>query len=81
VPNYLAFEIVVTILCCIATGIPAIVYAAQVNGKLQAGDLPGARDASNKAKIWCWVSVAVGLVGGLIYLAFCLLGAAYDIFR
>jgi uncharacterized membrane protein YvbJ len=28
VPNYLVFAILVTILCCLPAGIPAIVYAA-----------------------------------------------------
>ena len=37
VPNYLVFAILATVFCCLPTGIPAIVYAAQVNGKLQAG--------------------------------------------
>ncbi len=47
-------------------GIPAIVYAAQVSGKVQAGDLPGAIDASNKAKMWGWISFGVGLAFGVI---------------
>ena len=35
VPNYLVFAILSTVLCCLPAGIPAIVYAAQINGKLQ----------------------------------------------
>jgi hypothetical protein len=62
VPNYLVFAILATVLCCLPTGIVAIVYAAQVNGKLQAGDLPGAQAASQNAKIWCWVSLGLGVV-------------------
>ncbi len=31
VPNYLVFAILTTVFCCLPTGIPAIVYAAQVN--------------------------------------------------
>src|ERR1700685_693933 len=41
VPNYLVFAILSTVLCCLPAGIPAIVYAAQVNGRLQAGDIAG----------------------------------------
>ena len=67
VPNYLAFAILTTIFCCLPTGIPAIVYAAQVNGKLQAGDFAGAQAASKNAKMWCWISFGVGLVFGLVY--------------
>jgi len=33
------------------------VYAAQVNGKLQAGDVAGAQKASRRAQMWCWISV------------------------
>lgn len=68
VPNYLVHAIVVTILCCVPTGIVAIVYATQVNSKLQAGDEHGAIEASRKAKMWSWISVALGLVVGLLYL-------------
>jgi hypothetical protein len=68
VPNYLVFAILTTVFCCLPTGIPAIVYAAQVNGKLQAGDLVGAQLASKNAKTWCWVSFGVGLGVTLLYM-------------
>jgi len=68
VPNYLVFAILTTVFCCLPTGIPAIVYAAQVNGKLQAGDLAGAQLASKNAKTWCWVSFGVGLAVTLLYM-------------
>ena len=61
IPNYLVPAILVTVFCCLPTGIVAIVFAAQVNGKLQAGDLEGARRASSKAKTWAWVSLGLGL--------------------
>lgn len=61
VQNYLVFAILTTVLCCLPAGIPAIVYAAQVNGKLQAGDLAGAQAASNNAKMWCLISLGLGL--------------------
>ena len=71
VPNYLVFAILTTVFCCLPTGIPAIVYAAQVNGKLQVGDLAGAQAASSNAKMWCWISFGLGLatIGGFILLA------------
>jgi hypothetical protein len=59
VPNYLVQSILVTICCCVPLGIPAIVYAAQVNSKLVAGDVTGAMESSSKAKMWCWL-FAVG---------------------
>jgi Interferon-induced transmembrane protein/zinc-ribbon domain len=66
VPNYLVFAILATVFCCLPAGIPAIVFAAQVNSKLQLGDLAGAQSASNNAKMWCWISFGVGLaaIGG-----------------
>ena len=67
VPNYLVFSILTTVLCCLPTGIPAIIYSAQVNGKLQAGDIAGAQVASRNAKMWCWISFGLGLAFTLIY--------------
>ncbi len=70
IPNYLVQAILVTIFCCLPTGIVAIVFAAQVSGKLQAGDIDGARRASNNAKTWAWVSFGLGL--GIMFLYFIL---------
>jgi uncharacterized membrane protein YvbJ len=61
IQNYLVFAILATVLCCLPTGIVAIIYAAQVNGKVQIGDLAGAKAASDNAKMWCWVSFGLGL--------------------
>ena len=69
VPNYLVWSILVTLLCCLPLGIPAIIYAAQVNGKVQAGDYPGAMESSKKAKMWCWIACGVGIVANLIGVA------------
>ena len=68
VPNYLAQSILVTLCCCVFLGIPAIVFAAAVNSKLAAGDIDGAKTASQKAKMWCWIAFGCGLVANLIYL-------------
>ena len=65
VPNYLVQSILVTLCCCVPLGIVAIVYSAQVNGKLAAGDIAGAQDASKKAKMWGWIAFGSGLVAGL----------------
>jgi hypothetical protein len=67
VQNYLVFAILATVLCCLPAGIPAIVYASQVNGKLQAGDIAGAQAASKNAKLWCWISFGAGLAATVIY--------------
>lgn len=76
VPNYLVQAIIVTLLCCLPFGIPAIVYAAQVDGKLRAGDYEGALASSNKARMWCWLAFAFGLVACVIGFAVGVISAA-----
>jgi uncharacterized membrane protein YvbJ len=66
IPNYLVQAILITICCCLPFGIAAIVFAAQVNGKAQAGDIAGAMESSRKAKMWCWWGFGIGLVANLI---------------
>ncbi len=66
VENYLVWAILSTICCCLPFGIPAIVFAAQVNSKLATGDVTGAREASQKAKMWCWIAFGAGLLAGII---------------
>lgn len=67
VPNYLPQAILSTVFCCLPFGIVAIVYAAQVNSKLAAGDYEGAQSASKSAKLWSWISFGSGLAVFLIY--------------
>ena len=69
VSNYLAQSILVTIFCCLPLGIAAIIFAAQVNGKVASGDLAGAQSASGTAKTLCWVSFIGGLlvIGGWLF--------------
>jgi hypothetical protein len=69
VPNYLVWAILVTLLCFLPTGIAAIVYASQVNTKLSAGDVAGAREASNKAKMWTIISAVIGVLLAVIVIA------------
>jgi hypothetical protein len=70
VPNYLVQAILTTIFCCLPFGIVAIVFAAQVNGKLAAGDYAGAVQTSKQAKMWCWISFGIGLAAILAYMVF-----------
>ena len=76
IPTYLVPTILVTVFCCLPFGIVSIVYAAQVNSKLDAGDVAGAMQASNNAKTWMWVSFGVGLFVGVGYAALALFGLA-----
>ncbi len=67
VPNYLVQAILTTLFCCLPFGIVAIVFAAQVNGKVAAGDMAGAEVASKNAKTWCWVAFGCGLASIVIW--------------
>lgn len=62
VPSYLAVAILATALCCLPAGALAILYATQVNSKVDDGDHAGALAASKLARRWVWVSFGVGLV-------------------
>jgi hypothetical protein len=66
IPNYLVHSILVTLCCCLPLGIVAIVYAAQVNSKLAAGDLAGAQQSSDNAKKWCIIGLVAGVIANLI---------------
>ena len=67
IDNNLALAIVVTVLCCLPFGIVAIVQAAQVNAKAQAGDIVGAEECARRAKKWSLWGLALGLVGYIAY--------------
>ena len=62
IPNYLVQAILVTIFCCLPLGIVAIIFAAQVNGKVAAGDIAGAQSSSRTARTLVIVPVIVGAV-------------------
>jgi len=81
VDNYLVFAILATVLCCLPAGIPAIVYAAQVNSKLQAGDVAGAQLSSKNAKMWCWISFGLFFAGVGVYIILIMIGIASGIFH
>ncbi len=81
VPNYLVFAILSTVLCCLPTGIVSIIYAAQVNTKLAAGDLTGALQASNNAKLWAWISFGLGLLSIVSWSSLVMLGVLGNLHR
>ncbi len=70
VPNHLVWAILSTLFCCLPLGIVSIVYASQVDGKRAAGDLAGARTASDKAKFWAMLSAGLALVPLVLYVLF-----------
>lgn len=76
IPNYLVQSILVTVLCCWPLGIPAIVNAAAVNGKLALGDYQGAVEASRRAKMWCFWALGLGLGAQIVGVTLVLLSAS-----
>jgi hypothetical protein len=68
--NYLIPAIFTTVCCCLPFGIVSIVYAAQVNGLLAAGNVAGAQKAANSAKMWFWIALGTGIAFQLLYLLF-----------
>jgi hypothetical protein len=73
VPNYM-IPAIISLFCCWPLAIVAIIFAAQVNGKVAAGDMQGAMDASKKAKLFSYISIGVGLGLAVIYAILMALG-------
>ena len=67
VPNYLV-PAIISLFCCLPLGVVAVIFAAQVNGKVTAGDSAGALDASKKAKMFSFIAIGLGLAGIICYI-------------
>jgi predicted secreted protein len=72
VPNYLV-QAIISLFCCLPLGIVAVIFAAQVNGKVQTGDIPGATDSAKKAKMFSYIAIGLGLAGIICYVLFFLI--------
>lgn len=66
IQNYLVPAILATIFCCLPVGVVSIIFAAQVNGKIAAGDTAGAIESSKKAKMFMFVAIGLGLLSWVI---------------
>ena len=75
VPNYL-IPAIISAICCFPLGIISIIFAAQVNSKVAAGDTAGALDASKKAKMFSYILIGLGIVvwGGYLLVTFGIVG-------
>ena len=67
VPNYL-IPAIISLFCCLPLGVVGVIFAAQVNGKVAAGDTAGALDASKKAKMFSFIAIGLGLAGIAVYI-------------
>ena len=74
IPNHLVKAILATCFCCLPLGIVAIVFAAQVNGKLDIGDYTGATNASQQASLYGNISIGLGFLPVIGFLAVMALG-------
>jgi hypothetical protein len=69
VPNFLV-PAIISLFCCTPLGIVAVIFAAQVNGKVAAGDIAGAQDSAKKAKMFSYISIGLGLLLIICYVLF-----------
>ena len=69
VPNYLV-PAIISLFCCLPLGIVGVIFAAQVNSKVAAGDTAGALESSKKAKMFSFIAIGLGLLGIVCYVLF-----------
>jgi len=75
--NLLVWSILATVLCCIPSGIVAIIQSNKVNTLWDARDYAGAQEAARNAKTWCLVSLGLGIIAFVVAFFFGLAGALW----
>lgn len=68
--SYLAWSIIVTVLCCLPFGIVAIIKSASVNERYNIGDYVGAEKASKSARNWCIAAACTSVGLAILYVLF-----------
>lgn len=72
-PTNMVWAVLATIFCCIPLGIVGIYFANQVSKRYLAGDIEGAKSASETGAWWCIAAITIGVIWRPIM--FCLSGA------
>ena len=74
--SWMVESILVTLFCCLPFGIAGIVNASKVESKFYAGDIAGAKRASDEAGKWTKVSFFIGIGGIVLYAILMAVGVA-----
>lgn len=53
---------ILAMFCCFPLGILPLVFALQVKGRIERGDIAGARHSANLAKIWSVTFLGIAMV-------------------
>ena len=72
--TFFILSIVVTVACCWAAGIPAIIFSSKARRCVDMQDFTGAQEALKNAKLWTFVAIGVGAVVGIFVFFIFLLG-------
>ena len=64
--NLLVWSILTTVLCCLPLGIVAIVYSAKVDNLWNMGKYEEAVKAAQNAKLFCLISLGLGVISFII---------------
>lgn len=70
IPDYMLWNILATLFCCLPVGIVGIIKSAKVNGATGRGDYATAREESEGAKKWLIINI---VLTGLLYGAYIIL--------
>lgn len=62
IDTWLWQSIVATVFCCLPTGVVAIVFAAQANSAVSAGNWVEAQRKAQQAKTWTLISIVAGVL-------------------
>ena len=74
--SWMVESILVTLFCCLPFGIAGIVNASKVESKFYAGDIAGAKRASDEAGKWTKVSFFIGIGVMVLYAILMAVGVA-----